>query len=161
VTLFFILIINILMIILFTFYKKSLHILEVFTYWCFSAILIQNYSAILYVNFQKIILSDVISYNWADIANRLILLPMLIIWFLNLCVKSSRITTKLILFFLFSFLLLGIEITSEWMGLITYQNWSIWWSYLLISCILIFSLFFSIWFRKFLYRKDGDNEIYI
>lgn len=142
------------------YYQKNLAIFEIFGYWCFAIILFQNMSAILYLQFELITLSEIKSYNWADTLNRLILFPLLIVWFLNLY-HTAKTTNKVILLFIFLNILVGMEWLSDWVGLFKHNNWQLWWSYVLKLSIISLSIIFMSVFRRKFYRKDRSNEFHI
>jgi hypothetical protein len=54
---------NVIALFLFTKKKKSLHSLEIITFWMVSSYLFQNFSALCYMNFKTIIIPDKLSYH--------------------------------------------------------------------------------------------------
>ncbi|MBB6452362.1 putative membrane protein SirB2 [Salirhabdus euzebyi] len=143
-------------------YKKTgLDPLEIFAYWCFTVILIQNNSALLHLNIEGIILSERESYNWADLLNRLIFLPIFFVWFINRYVRTANRKEKAILFFLSLNIVVGIEWFGDWVGLYEHKHWEIWWSYLSKGTMLLLALIFMKIFRHYYYKRDKANEFYV
>jgi hypothetical protein len=141
--------------------KKNLHKLEIFAYWCSVSIIVQNISAILYLQLHKIIFSEMKSLNWADSLNRTVLFPLLVVWFLNMYAGTANIKIKLLLIFIFLNILCGVQLLSDWGGLFKHQDWKLWWSYAITLSLLLTMIGFMKLVRFIFYRKDRSNEFYI
>ncbi|WP_442598436.1 hypothetical protein [Neobacillus sp. D3-1R] len=152
--LFFYIILNVMVIILFSKMKKYLHSLEILVYWLISSYVFQNFSAFCYMNFKTIDIPEVFSLEFAHFINRIILYPALMVAFLQyFLMLSSRF--KKLLFIISSVLLLtGLEWLSDFLGVIKHIHWHFWWSPVFWLAGLLFLISFMTIFRKLLFKGD-------
>ncbi|OZM56388.1 hypothetical protein CIB95_11470 [Lottiidibacillus patelloidae] len=142
--------------------KRNLHSLEILVYWCISAIVIQNISAILFLKFELIKLSEIASLNWADVINRTVLVPILTITILNYYVTLQSLLKKLVLISIYVTILTGIEWLSEWTNLFFHaDSWQLWWSFALNALVIVVTLTSLKVIRHTFYRKDKANGFYV
>lgn len=131
--------------------KKHLRKIELFVYWLFSAIPVQN-AAALGINFSLVKLSDEKLLQWAYTINRSFLIPIIMVWFLNRYVAAKTKKFKLLIFSFFTVFLTGIDQLSLWIGLFE-NKYSVWWSIPLWFTILVSSLIFMKLFQAKLRSK--------
>lgn len=154
--LFFYVALNVIALFLFTKKKKSLHSLEIITFWMFSSYLFQNFSALCYMNFKTIFIPDKLSYELAHFLNRTVLFPMLMVAFLHFFLILSTPLKKLLLLISFIFLLTALEWLSDLLGILVHIHWQLWWSFSFWLFALLGLIGFMKFFRKILY-KGGLN----
>jgi hypothetical protein len=136
----------------FIFGKKELHILEVTAYFFFAGIPVQNLSALLCLDLEWITISSSQSLEWAEVINRSVLIPILVVWFLSLFIHTFSSYKKLGYLLFFTCLLTGIEYLSESLGLLNHAHWKFWWSFALNACLLFIAIPFMFFFRSHFYK---------
>ncbi|KIL38660.1 hypothetical protein SD70_25165 [Gordoniibacillus kamchatkensis] len=136
--------------------KKRLLPIEIFLYWCLSAIFVQNYSAIQTMNFKSSINPNEPGPEFAHLLNRTVLYPVLGMLFLNsyCALKSGRM--KLVCILSFAALTTGIEWLSSVLGVFVHVWLKLWWSaaFWLIHNLLLVGIMKM--FRRKLYA-GGTN----
>jgi hypothetical protein len=132
--------------------KRNLHILESVAYFFFAGIPNQNISAILSLNFEWIEATTSRGLEWAEVINRSVLIPIIVVWFLTFWIHTSSLLKRLGCLFLFGGIITGIEVLSVWTGLIQFNHWKYTWSFALNLGMLIINIPFMIFFRSQLYR---------
>lgn len=136
----FYLLINI--IVIFSFFKhqtKHLCKLELLLYWMIGSLFFQNYSAFNYMNLKTIIIPEVLSLEMVHFMNRILLFPVLIVWFLNQFSSVSQRGKKLALVVSFVFILFGLEWLAENLGVLNHKAefWKLWSLSFWITAILL------------------------
>ncbi|MEW9699801.1 hypothetical protein [Paenibacillus sp. SI8] len=127
--------------------KKNIHILEVLVYWLFAGILYQNYSALLYMNFKLIIIPDTLSLEMAHFINRTVLYPVFTILFLNHFIRLQSAGKKIALILSYVVLFNGLEGLADWLGVLMHTKWKLWWSFSFWIIYLLLSIGFMKFFR--------------
>lgn len=154
--------VNLLIVVSFAFMKKkNFHVLEVFAYWCFAISLFLHFSAISFLNINYIDYSDRVSLTWADTLNRIILLPIIVIIYLNWLIGIKSFSVKGFVTVLFSGILYGIDSLNVWIGMYSFNYGQRWWQFFIYLFILVLSAIFMRMLRYFFYRKGRSNEFYI
>lgn len=148
----FYIVLNVIVIVLFTKKKKNLHSLEILVYWCVSTYLFQNFSAVCYMNFKTIYIPDKLTLELSHFVNRIILYPILMVTFLHYFLLLSSLLKKLLLIICSIFLLAGLEWFADYLGVVNHINWPIWWSFAYWLTSLLFLIGFMKLFRKILYK---------
>lgn len=128
--------------------KRRIQSLEVLAYWLLSMILVQNYSAIFYMNTRFTDIPDILSFEGADLVNRLVLYPLAIVLFLDLCTACFTMTGKAGTVLAGVCVLTGLEWIDDWTGIHVHRSWVFWWSPAIWLLILLVSLGFMAYFRR-------------
>jgi hypothetical protein len=136
----------------FIFGKKELHILEITAYFFFAGIPVQNLSALLCLDLGWITISSTQSLEWAEVINRSVLIPILVVWFLSLFIHTFSYYKKIFYLLFFTCILTGIEYLSEWLGLLKHVHWKFWWSFALNAGLLLIAIPFMVFFRSYFYK---------
>lgn len=145
------------LIVLYLFPKKAnvLHSLEVIVYWMVSSYIHQNFSALCYMNFKTIEITDDILYELSHFLNRIVLFPVIMVTFLHSYLIINTFFKKILLFIFFIFLLVILEWLSDFLGVFKHKNWELWWSFAFWLSALAALIGFMKFFRKILYKKGG------
>ncbi len=143
----------------FAFQKKHLHILEILTYWLFGSLLIQNYSAFNHINFKLFVISDVLSLELAHFLNRIVLEPLVIVWFLNYYAANTSFGKRALLIAAFVCILVGLEWFADWLGVFRHNGWKVWWSFTVWLTSILLSIGFMKVFRNKLIKGVQRNEL--
>ncbi len=108
---------------------RSIHVLEVLTYWLVSTILYQNYSAFFFMNIKYMVVSEQLSLELAHLLNRIVLYPVFTLIYVNRYAAAagrsarSRWTLCAIVFFV------GLEWLEDWLGILQHTpEWQLWWT---------------------------------
>jgi hypothetical protein len=145
-------IINSIVFILFIKSKKGLHILEVIVYWLVSSYLFQNFSALCYMNFKTLLIPNQLNLELAHFLNRIILIPIIMVLFLQFLLKMNTMEKKLVLLLTFIVILTGLEWLSDWLGVLNHVNWKLWWSFSYWLAALLTLVGFMKFFRRLLFK---------
>lgn len=137
----------------FYFQKKNLHSLEVFMYWLISTILFQNYSALFHMNIGRFKIPDIPPVEFSHLLNRLVLVPVVTLIFLNIFISLNRIL-KVFICLVFFMIFCGVEGLEHALGILIHTNWNISWS---IGFWILYILL-NVLFMKF-FRKKLLNEV--
>ena len=136
---------------LFKVQKKNIHVLEVFTYWSASSLLVQNYSAIQTMNYKSSIILSVVSLGLANLVIRTALYPAITILFMNLYFVMKGKWRKILLMAGFAALLTGLESLSDFLRVFVHVTWTMWLSALFWLGYLVVLVWFGKYFRKKLF----------
>jgi hypothetical protein len=146
---------NVLVLFLFIRYgRKNLHILEVLVYWMVGSYLFQNYTALCYMNFKTIIIPENLGLEFSHVINRIVLVPVLLVTFLNFYLYLSTNYKKLLLMLFFIFILSGLEGLAHYFHVLIHVHWKIWWSFTVWTAIHLFLVGFSKVFRRILFKGE-------
>ncbi|MFD2446938.1 hypothetical protein ACFSO7_23655 [Bacillus sp. CGMCC 1.16607] len=151
-TLFFYAILNVLAMYLFIKKKKSLHILEILVYWMIASYLYQNFSALCYMNFKRIIVPQQLSLEFAHFLNRIVLFPIVLVTFLHYFQIGRNLFKRFFIIILSVFFLVGLEWLSDLFGVIKHVHWKLWWSFSFWLATQLILIGFMKFFQKILYR---------
>jgi hypothetical protein len=127
-------------------------------YWAISSMLFQNYSALFYMNFKHLIISDNLSLAMAHFINRIVLYPVFTIMFLNYYITLPFVGKKLVFFLSYIALLNGLEWLAEWLRVLKHIHWKLWWSFSFWLVFLLISIGFMKFFRMKL-QKEVKNTL--
>ncbi|TVY10751.1 hypothetical protein [Paenibacillus cremeus] len=152
----FYLVVNAIAVILFAKYHKRLHALEILVYWSVSTYLYQNFSALCYMNFKTLWIPDEWSYAFTHFLNRVVLLPLLMVMFLDLLLALTALLKKLLLLAVSVTLLVGMEWLSHYLGVLIHQHWQLWWSFAFWLSALVALAACMKGFRLLLYKGGTD-----
>lgn len=143
----------------FKFQKKRFHVLEIVTYWMTSIILVQNYSALLIMNFQFTEIPDIVSFELTDLMNRTILYPLLILMFLNRYIALTSPLKKIAFPLGYMWIVAGMEWLDDGLGIHRHKHWKFWWSLSVWLAILLISIGFMWIFRNILKKGIRHREL--
>ncbi|MBL0387445.1 hypothetical protein JJB07_12355 [Tumebacillus sp. ITR2] len=139
-----ILVFNLLVLYSFLVSKKHLHLFEILVYFFTFSFLLQDFVAIIWVNLGLVEVTEKIDLYWGVVFNRMILFPILQVWFLNLYANAESWVRKLFLFVIYDAVLVVVIGLTARLGLIKLIHWNlggaaIYWTV---------SLLLGIWMRK-------------
>lgn len=152
--LFFYFLLNLAALFLFTKKKKKLHILEILVYWLIASYLYQNFSALCYMNFKTLIVPDKLSLEFSHFFNRIILFPIVMVFFLDYFLILKSLYKKIALIISFICLLSGLEWLANFLGVLIHVHWRIWWTFAYWLTTLFVLIVFMKFFRKILYKGE-------
>ncbi len=133
----------------FKFQKRHIHVLEVFTYWCLSSLLVQNYSAIQTMNYKTSIVPNVVSLGVVHLLNRTVLYPVITLLFLNQYSAATKNWKKAMFIIFYVAFLTGMESLSDFLGVFVHVSWTVW----LAGTFWLLYLLILIGFMKYFRRK--------
>jgi hypothetical protein len=88
--------INLIALIFFATIPKKLNIMEILLVWIIVAIIYQSFIAVMSVNLGWIKLSEQLDHSWILVMNRLILIPLFLIWLMDRYISSGNLSFKLL-----------------------------------------------------------------
>jgi hypothetical protein len=136
--------------------RKNLFLIEKLTIWIFLATLNQNLLDIAISNLELLEITRSQQMFWASFFNRYLLIPFLIVLFVDLYSVSKSSTNKAFLFVSWLLILTLMDRAVMWVGILKYHKWETWWSLVGWLCILLATL----GFRKVLhYLLLKGNEV--
>lgn len=132
--------------------QKTLHILEIITYWMLASYIAQNFSALCYMNFKTLHIPEKLSYEFSHFMSRTVLYPMIHVIFLDYYLKTNTWVKKIILMLIFVTILTSIEWFNHFLGVLIHVNWQFWWSPAIWFAGMILLIGFMKIFRIILFR---------
>jgi hypothetical protein len=120
--------------------RKSLYLIEILSLWLFLATLNQNLLDIAISNLDLLEITNMQQMFWASFFNRFLLIPLLIIIFVDSYSLLKSSIKKGFLFISWVVLLAFIDRAVMWVGILKYHKWETWWSLLGWFCILLATL---------------------
>jgi hypothetical protein len=137
---------------------KRLHLFEILFCWMVFLFLHGTVMAHAMLNYKTIQLNPNIYLVWTFFFNRFLLMPLLIVWLMDLYSSIRSFIIKSILTVVFISFLVGIEFSSDRLQIIRHvENWRVWWS-IIIWVSLILSVYILMrWFRNIL-KKEVNAE---
>jgi hypothetical protein len=120
--------------------RKNLFLIEKLSIWIFLATLNQNLLDIAISNLNLLEITNSQQMFWASFFNRFLLIPFLIILFVDIFFALTSSVKKIILFVTWIVLLSIIDRAVIWVGILNYHKWETWWSLVGWLCILIATL---------------------
>jgi hypothetical protein len=120
-----------------------------------SSYLYQNYSALCFMNFKTIEITEDIIYELSHFLNRIVLFPVIMVTFLHTYLIINSFLKKLLLFVFYIILFVILEWLSDFLGVFNHSNWELWWSFAYWLSALMALIGFMNFFRKILYKKGG------
>ncbi|WP_373229802.1 hypothetical protein [Cohnella sp.] len=101
------------------------------------------------MNYKLIEVNTNLFLLWSFVINRFVLMPLLIIWLLDLYGSVRSFFFKMILTVTFTAILTGIEYLSDWLEVLHHaEPWQIWWTVVQWKAIIFITYLFKIWFRS-------------
>lgn len=108
--------------------RKHLHPLDIIFCWIVGTLLVQNYSALNTMNFRYFVIPDRLDLELAHFLNRIVLVPIIFIWFLNGWVGAASLRGKIAAAAGAVAVLFGVESGMVLSGVLSYNGWKPWWS---------------------------------
>lgn len=134
--------------------RKTLHRFEILTNWIFTSSLLFVCSNIVELNQKWIEAENANIHFWILTINRLFVIPGLTLWLLFIySSKTINQIYKLICTGLWFFVLIGLQFFQEFLGLIQFKQWNIYFSFFEWLIIWILSVGYWTSFR-FLLKKE-------
>lgn len=149
-------VLNVIVVFFFTKMKKKMHILEIMVYWMVGSYVFQNFSALCYMNFKTLIISNKLSYELLHVLNRIVLIPLLMVTFLHFFLILNTRLKKISLIASFLLLFVGLEWLADILGILMHVHWRIWWSFSFWLAAMLVLIGFMKFFRKILYQGGLD-----
>lgn len=120
--------------------RKNIYLLEFFAIWFFLATISQNLTDIAMANLELFKVTKKIEMFWASFLNRFLLIPLILILFVDFYSVSKSFIGKVLLFVACVLILTIVDQAASWLGIIKFQHWEIWWSLLGWACIFLAAL---------------------
>lgn len=130
--------------------KKHLHALEIFLFWCLASLLIQVRSAIFTMNMKNVVIPQSLIFEFSHVLIRLVLYPLVTVFCLNEIAAAASTMKKIGVIIKYSALLLGLEWTSDWLGVFNHMK-----PYLLgsgvfwVGYVILMIIIMKVFHRKF------------
>jgi hypothetical protein len=153
----FYLILNAIVLYVFSKLKNVLHSLEKLVYWMVSSYVYQNFSAICYMNFKTLQIPNDLMLELIHFLNRIVLFPIIMVVFLHFFLLFNTYFRKTLLMLGFIFILFGLEWLADLLGIFKHINWKVWWSIAYWISALLLLIGFMKFFRWILFRKGGHT----
>ncbi|MCA0753983.1 hypothetical protein KP806_02930 [Paenibacillus sp. N4] len=134
--------------------NKQLLLFESMFCWMGVVLLFGDYMLILITNLRLIDMSMRLDLVWASYVYRIVLIPLLVTWCIELVYSVKSFQAKLILSALFIALLTTVEFAADWLQIFHHRApWKPWWSVTAWSLLLI-AVFCLKGFIRHLIKKD-------
>ncbi len=141
--------ITLIFVIFFVITPRRLHLLEILFSWFIILLLHGTFLAIMILNYKYIKLGSNLFLIWSFVVNRFVLMPLLIIWLLDLYVSVRSFLIKTILTVAFTAILTRIEYLANWLEVIHHAGpWQVWWTVVQWAALILIAYLFTIWFRN-------------
>jgi hypothetical protein len=144
----------IILLISFCLYKKRLHLFEIIFIWLIVWLVTHSVSTIITINLGYLKISEQPKHFWLHLYNRIILYPLIIVWFIDIQ-SRFKYKAKIIIIFSIIILLTLVEHISIWKGVLINKNWNVWYSLIEWIFTFVFVYLSWFWYRRTLWRKDG------
>jgi hypothetical protein len=144
--------ITLLLFISFVVTKRNLHLFEILFMWMIIIFIHHTFLTVTAVNLKLITFTASRTNFWTLVFNRITLIPLLIIWFVDISL-SVTLLRKLLLLPVSLCILVGIEYLGDLFNIYHHVHWKVWWSVVEWTIILLFVYINWIWFRKILRRE--------
>ncbi|MCD9024111.1 hypothetical protein [Cohnella silvisoli] len=132
---------------------KKLHSLEILFVWMLFIFVQANYVFVVSLNLKRVEYSMQLEKFWSYIIGIFILNPLLIMGMLLMYVACRKWLTRACWIIIFAGLLTCLEYAEERFGVLTHNDWTIPWSYLIwLSMLLLAAAAYS-WFHYILDRE--------
>lgn len=131
--------------------KKNLHLFEIMFIWMIAIIIDHNFMTVVAANLGMYEFAHNPSRYWALSLVRIILFPLLIVWYFDK--TAARKHTKWICLPFGIGLLIGLEYLCDVLNVFNHTHWKLWWS--LIEWFIVFLVlnYAWLWYRNTLRRE--------
>lgn len=128
---------------------KRLHLFEILFSWFIYLVVHGTFLAIIILNYKLIEVNTNLFLLWTYVVNRFFLMPLLVIWLLDLYVSVRAFLLKMILTGIVIAILTGIEYLADWLGVIYHaEPWQVWWAIVQWAALIVIVYLFNLWFRN-------------
>lgn len=134
--------------------SRKMHLFEVIFLWLVIWLVIHNASSVILMNLELLTLSKELKYFWAHLIKRILLYPLIIIWFFEMTLRISHYFKKLFILLLCVCLLTFGDYLAFFIGVYHHKNWNIGYSLIQWGFIVSISYLFWKWYRKILYKEE-------
>jgi hypothetical protein len=135
--------------------KKNLHLFEIIFIWMVVIIIHHNFMTIFALNMGMLDFSKHPSHYWTLVLIRVVLIPLLIVWYLDRSLSGGRPYQKWAWLPVGISILAGIEYLAHALHVYTFHHWKLWWSFAEWFVIFLLVNYPWIWFRKLLRKEMG------
>jgi len=152
ISIFYIIIIS--LIIAFVCIRKRMHLFEILFLWMALMFIEQNFVTIVNLNLKLVKTQERFDIYWVMAASRLLLNPLLIIWYIELCFTKPRtILFRGIFALLLIFLLVSRELVAEHFAFFKYTGWKPWWSGGAYTASILIAVLLYKWFHRMIFKE--------
>ncbi len=132
--------------------KLKLHVLEIVHLWIVNVFINQSIFTITTLNLKLFEVSQSIDLHWVLIFKRLILFPILLIWFVDIFFRVKTMSRWLVILLL-NIILIGDRYITDMLSIMKQTGgWSFWWTAIEWNVIIVCSLVAKKWFSIILKR---------
>lgn len=129
--------------------KRKLHLFEILFIWMVVIIIHNNFLTITAINLRMFDFAETPNNYWSLVLMRMLLIPLLIIWYLDHTL-SPKWYTKWVWLPIGILLLVGIENMGQVLNVYKATRWKFWWSFIEWFVILVLVIYPCSWFRNLL-----------
>jgi hypothetical protein len=129
-------------------YKKRLHLFEIFFIWMTVWLITHSLSSILIVNFESLSLSNKQSDFWTHFFKRLLLYPLIIIFFFDIYLRIKNHIGKIALLIFNICVMSSLEFLFIYLGVLKNKKYSIMDSLTEWIFTILLTLILWQWYRK-------------
>lgn len=145
--------ITIILVISFCVTSKRIHLFEIFFLWMVIWLLIHNSYSLILINLKGLGFSKDLGDFYTRILKRLVLFPLLIIWFFDISLIFNNKVKKYGLILIAIIMLVLIEYCFIFSGLLIKKNWNVGYSFIQFGFIVSGSYFLWNYYRKKLFKE--------
>jgi hypothetical protein len=135
--------------------KKNLHLFEIIFIWTVVNIIHHNFMTIFALNMGLFNFGQDLVHYWTMALNRVFLIPLLIVWYLDRSLEEGRPHKKWAWLPAGISILVGIEYLANALHVYTFNQWKLYWSFAEWLIIFLIVNYSWIWFRKLLWKEMG------
>ncbi|WP_199623679.1 hypothetical protein [Paenibacillus alkalitolerans] len=144
---------NLMVAILFAVVPKRLHMFEMIFLWISMTFFYQSFFAALTINLGWITYTMNPTDYLALVVNRLIFIPLFIIWLADLCKRARSYILKSVYTVIAVLTLSFMQYVTVWTGLIKHVHWQIWMTIVSWLALIILVMAFHKGFQRVLKRE--------
>lgn len=146
--------VTLLLLISFCVTSRRIHLFEIFFLWLIITLLIQSLSWIILVNLEWITVSTKLGKYWSHFSNRLILCPLIIIYFFDFSVAIQKNVPRYSFLFLAVLILTLVDYGLMFLGILHNHDWKVGYSVVEWIFTIAISYFFWQWYRRKFFIKE-------
>ncbi|OZM58158.1 hypothetical protein CIB95_00850 [Lottiidibacillus patelloidae] len=138
---------------LFATLPKKLHLLEHWLIWMVFVFFYTSFLSVIVDNAKLWVLADQEAYHWHFKLTQIVLLPVMVMFYLQLMLTFQKITRQIIVTITFIIAFLLVEQLLQYTNIIEFRDWSIAQSIIAWVIILTVIVIVQKWFRKLLVKE--------
>jgi len=135
--------------------KKNLYLFEIIFIWMVVNIIHHNFMTIFALNMGMFDFGKNPAQYWTMALNRVFLIPLLIIWYLDRSLDGNRPYKKWSFLPVIISILVGIEYLANALNVYNFNQWKLWWSFIEWFVIFLLVNYVWVWFQKLLRKEMG------